>query len=127
LGINEPFTVKVAQSAIDLAQKVYPQVRENQKRIELELQKEELRFLETLERGEKILSEILEKSKTIVSGKDAFLLYDTYGFPLELTEEIAQESEQEKWQQKNLSSVQANALKKSRKKQKSLAPKILLR
>jgi alanyl-tRNA synthetase len=92
LGINEPFTVKVAQSAIDLAQKVYPQVRENQKRIELELQKEELRFLETLERGEKILSEILEKSKTIVSGKDAFLLYDTYGFPLELTEEIAQES-----------------------------------
>jgi len=92
LGINEPFTVKVAQTVINLAQTVYPSVKENQKRIELELEREELRFLETLERGEKILGEILENSLGEVSGLDAFLLYDTYGFPLELTAEIASES-----------------------------------
>ena len=93
LGINDTFTVKVAQSAITLAESIYPQVRENQQRIEIELEREELRFLETLERGEKILSEIIARSTEEISGKDAFLLYDTYGFPLELTEEIAQESD----------------------------------
>ena len=90
LGITEPFTVKVAQTAIDEAESVYPQVKENQARIELELEREELRFLETLERGEKLLTERLEKGA--ISGLDAFVLYDTYGFPLELTQEIAEEN-----------------------------------
>jgi alanyl-tRNA synthetase len=61
--------------------------------IKAELDREEARFLETLERGEKLLAEILEKeSKSPAnSGADAFVLYDTYGFPLELTQEIAEE------------------------------------
>ncbi len=92
IGITSTFTVRVAQTAINLAQSIYPQVKENQARIELELEREELRFLETLERGEKLLAEILENSQGVISGVDAFTLYDTYGFPLELTQEIAEES-----------------------------------
>jgi alanyl-tRNA synthetase len=63
--------------------------------IKAELDREEARFLETLERGEKLLAEILEKESQSqsqqISGADAFELYDTYGFPLELTQEIAEE------------------------------------
>ncbi|MCX5927944.1 MAG: alanine--tRNA ligase, partial [Cyanobium sp. LacPavin_0920_WC12_MAG_63_22] len=56
-----------------------------------ELAREEARFLETLERGEKLLAEVLAAKPTQISGEQAFELYDTYGFPLELTEEIAEE------------------------------------
>ena len=91
IGINFPFTAKLIESVVELCQLSYPQVSENQQRIEFEIQKEELRFLETLERGEKLLDDILAKSAKEISGLDAFLLYDTYGFPLELTAEIAQE------------------------------------
>ena len=56
-----------------------------------ELQREEARFLETLERGEKLLAEVLASKPTQISGAQAFELYDTYGFPLELTQEIAEE------------------------------------
>jgi alanyl-tRNA synthetase len=63
--------------------------------IKSQLQREESQFLKTLERGEKLLAEILTKtvnrSASQISGKDAFELYDTYGFPLELTQEIAEE------------------------------------
>jgi alanyl-tRNA synthetase len=95
IGITEPFTDKVAEVAIALAEDAYPNVRQRDKAIKTELQTEESRFLQTLERGEKLLAEILaspktKKSKTI-AGIDAFTLYDTYGFPLELTEEIAEE------------------------------------
>jgi alanyl-tRNA synthetase len=56
-----------------------------------ELAREEARFLETLERGEKLLAEVLAAKPKQISGEQAFELYDTYGFPLELTEEIAEE------------------------------------
>lgn len=56
-----------------------------------ELQREEARFLETLERGEKLLAEVLASKPKQISGIQAFELYDTYGFPLELTQEIAEE------------------------------------
>lgn len=92
IGIQGEFTTKVAQSAIALAQGVYPNVKEKQEIITAQLQREESRFLETLERGEKLLVEILAKGKKKISGVDAFTLYDTYGFPLELTQEIAEEN-----------------------------------
>ncbi|WP_341730985.1 alanine--tRNA ligase [Microcoleus sp. EPA2] len=110
IGIAEEFTVRVAESAIALNEAAYPNVRQREAAIKAELAREEAQFLKTLERGEKLLSEIvkkalLEKASNLVvaeggqdadptiqiSGQDAFTLYDTYGFPLELTQEIAEE------------------------------------
>ncbi len=91
IGIDGQFINGVAEVAIELSETAYPNVREKSASIKAELEREEGRFLETLERGEKLLGEILEKEKTRISGLDAFTLYDTYGFPLELTQEIAAE------------------------------------
>ncbi|HEY9847668.1 MAG TPA: alanine--tRNA ligase, partial [Candidatus Caenarcaniphilales bacterium] len=95
IGITGEFTSQVAQTAIDLAESAYPKVRAKADSIKAELQREEERFLQTLERGEKVLAEVLAQEATqiskTISGKDGFTLYDTYGFPLELTIEIATE------------------------------------
>jgi alanyl-tRNA synthetase len=91
IGIEGEFTTQVAETAIQLSALVYPQVRERADFIKQELQREESAFLKTLERGEKLLAEIIEKEKKQISGVDAFTLYDTYGFPFELTQEIAEE------------------------------------
>ena len=91
LGINRQFTPEVAETAISLMENHYSNLREGEMLIKQELKREESRFLETLERGEKLLGEILEKESQQISGEDAFVLYDTYGFPLELTQEVAEE------------------------------------
>ncbi|ACK65480.1 alanyl-tRNA synthetase [Rippkaea orientalis PCC 8801] len=93
IGIEGEFITQVAETAMQLSESVYPNVRERETAIKGELQREESRFLETLERGEKLLAEIIAKTpkNTAISGVDAFTLYDTYGFPLELTQEIAEE------------------------------------
>ncbi|MEO0407287.1 MAG: alanine--tRNA ligase, partial [Cyanobacteria bacterium P01_A01_bin.135] len=91
LGIQKPFVTEVAEAAIALMEGTYPNLREQATVIKAELNREELRFLETLERGEKLLADILAKSPKQISGSDAFTLYDTYGFPLELTQEVAEE------------------------------------
>jgi alanyl-tRNA synthetase len=91
IGIDKPFVADVAESVIALSESAYPNVRAKDANIKVELQKEEARFGETLERGEKLLDEILAKVKDQIPGRDAFILYDTYGFPLELTQEIAEE------------------------------------
>ena len=91
IGIEGEFTVKVAQTAIAMSESAYPDVRQREDIIVAELQREEAQFLKTLERGEKLLADILAKQPQQISGKDAFKLYDTYGFPLELTQEIAEE------------------------------------
>jgi alanyl-tRNA synthetase len=91
IGIQGEFTSQVAESAIALSESAYPNVRKREEAIKAELQREESQFLRTLERGEKLLAEILAKKPKQISGKDAFTLYDTYGFPLELTQEIAEE------------------------------------
>ncbi|CAD5960189.1 Alanine--tRNA ligase [Planktothrix tepida] len=92
IGINGEFTTQVAETAIQLSEAAYPNVRQRESAIKGELQREETRFLETLERGEKLLAEIIDKAKSEISGQDAFVLYDTYGFPLELTQEVAEEN-----------------------------------
>ncbi|MEG4406117.1 alanine--tRNA ligase [Microcoleus sp. MON2_D5] len=95
IGIQGEFTVRVAESAIALSEAAYPNVRQREAQIKAELAREEAQFLKTLERGEKLLEEIVDRTKQQanqqISGQDAFTLYDTYGFPLELTQEIAEE------------------------------------
>jgi alanyl-tRNA synthetase len=74
----------------------YPELVENKSRIIEELDKEEKKFLETLQKGEqefeKLLPNLLNDPKKIMSGRLAFKLYDTYGFPIELTAELAAEN-----------------------------------
>lgn len=91
LGIAEEFTPQIAEIAIQLSEAVYPQVRERELVIKQELAREEAAFLNTLARGERLLAELIAQGQGQISGVDAFILYDTYGFPLELTQEIAAE------------------------------------
>jgi len=91
LGIDKPFLTAMGEASIALMQDAYPQLVERREVILAELAREEARFLETLERGEKLLADVLAAKPRQISGAQAFELYDTYGFPLELTEEIAEE------------------------------------
>ncbi|MBE9236812.1 alanine--tRNA ligase [Anabaena aphanizomenioides LEGE 00250] len=95
IGISGEFINQVAETAISLSESVYPNLRQREAAIKAELAREEANFLKTLERGEKLLAEIIQEVKqkglTSISGESAFTLYDTYGFPLELTQEIAEE------------------------------------
>ncbi|WP_287130011.1 alanine--tRNA ligase, partial [Candidatus Cyanaurora vandensis] len=91
LGIKEPFTPVVAQTVIQLYNKTYPQLTTKQAWIEQVLRVEEQQFRRTLETGERLLERILAKHPPMITGAEAFMLYDTYGFPLELTEEVANE------------------------------------
>lgn len=93
IGINREFTPQVAEAAIVLAESAYPQVRVMERTIKLALQREEIRFLKTLEFGERELASLIADigAGGQIPGVNAFILYDTYGFPLELTQEIAAE------------------------------------
>jgi alanyl-tRNA synthetase len=96
IGIAGEFINQVAETAISLSESIYPNVRQRATAIKAELQREESNFLKTLDRGEKLLAEIIQevkqKGQTSISGESAFTLYDTYGFPLELTQEVAEEN-----------------------------------
>ncbi len=92
LGIKNEFLSKIATVGIHLMQKNYPDLKNNIDLILSEINIEEVRFRETLYRGEKLLDEIISSGQKLISGFKAFELYDTYGFPLELTMEIAQEN-----------------------------------
>jgi alanyl-tRNA synthetase len=91
IGIEGEFTAKVAETAIALSESVYPNVRIRADQITAELGREEAQFLKTLGKGEKMLADIMARKPKQITGKEAFDLYDTHGFPLELTQEIAEE------------------------------------
>jgi alanyl-tRNA synthetase len=95
LGINDLFLCAIAEVVINQMKGPYPELEENRERIITELDKEEKKFLETLKQGEHefemLLPNLLRDPKKIMSGRLAFKLYDTYGFPIELTEELAAE------------------------------------
>lgn len=96
LNIQEPFMYKLVPVVGEIMKDYYPEVKEKQAFIQSVIRTEEERFHETLNEGLHILSEIIEKvkaeNKTTISGTDAFRLYDTYGFPIELTKEFAEEA-----------------------------------
>ncbi|MFA6526377.1 MAG: alanine--tRNA ligase [Candidatus Buchananbacteria bacterium] len=90
LGITEPFTDKVAEAVIDLMGGFYKELRDKRDYIFDELKKEEEKFGETLENGLKKFEKLkVEDGK--ISGRDAFILFSTYGFPVEITRELAKE------------------------------------
>ena len=95
LGIEGPFLSVLAESVVESYSGPYPELVENKARIVEELRREEDKFLETLKTGEhefeKMLPNLLKNPQKIMSGRLAFKLYDTYGFPIELTEELAAE------------------------------------
>jgi alanyl-tRNA synthetase len=96
LGIpGSPLLSPLAGIVVDLFQGPYPELAENRSFIVGELDREEEKFRETLEKGErefeKFLPGLLKNPRRIMSGRLAFKLYDTYGFPIELTEELAGE------------------------------------
>ena len=86
----------LAEILVNQMQGPYPELLENKTRIIEELDREEKKFLETLQKGEhefeKLLPNLLKDPRKIMSGRLAFKLYDTYGFPIELTEELAGEN-----------------------------------
>ncbi len=91
LGFEDPCLYRLVPTAIKIYEDAYPDLTERREEITLVIKSEEERFLITLEKGLQQFEEIIKVKRTI-SGKDAFKLYDTYGFPVELTQEIAKEN-----------------------------------
>ena len=92
LGIDRPFLSEVAQTAIRESEGAYPELEEKKKLILKLIAVEEDSFARTIDQGTQMLDSIMEKSTgKIISGADAFKLSDTYGFPIDLTKEIAGE------------------------------------
>ena len=94
LGFDEPFLCSLVPQLVADMGEAYPELGKQQKLIESVIREEELSFLRTLDRGIRMMDDYMEKnagSKTI-PGTDAFILYDTYGFPIDLTGLIAAEN-----------------------------------
>ena len=89
LGLVEPFLWQLAGIVREQMSSDYPELEERQREIQELIRGEEERFVETVERGQKLFEEIVAKGA--ITGEEAFRLYDTYGFPLELTKELAGE------------------------------------
>lgn len=95
LGVKEPFLYKLSQVISENYSVAYPETLKNLTVISEVLRKEEERFSETIEKGLVYLDNLLSKSPKIISGSRAFDLYSTYGFPVELTIDIAKEKNKE--------------------------------
>ncbi len=95
LGFNEPFIYKLLPVLLDVLGEAYPELVNQKELIEKVIFEEETSFLRTLETGIRLLDKIIKSTEdgdyNVISGKIAFELYDTYGFPLDLTELIAKE------------------------------------
>jgi len=95
LGIEKPFLHQVTQSVIELMGAQYPELRERQDLIASVVEAEEVRFRQTIERGLSLLEDrfeaLDEQAQRTLPGADAFQLYDTFGFPLDLTQVICNE------------------------------------
>ncbi|ALA69490.1 alanine--tRNA ligase [Geobacillus stearothermophilus 10] len=96
IGIERPFMYELVPVVGEIMHDYYPEVKEKADFIARVIRTEEERFHETLHEGLAILAEVIEKAKEqgsdVIPGEEAFRLYDTYGFPIELTEEYAAEA-----------------------------------
>lgn len=111
LGMELPFLYKLVDVVVDNYSTAYPDLVKNKAKIIDVIKKEEERFAKTLDRGYKMLEEFISEKKDI-DGESAFKLYDTYGFPFELTKEIAEE---------NGLGIDENGFKKAMQEQKDRA------
>ncbi|MCY9203998.1 alanine--tRNA ligase [Bacillus atrophaeus] len=97
ININRPFMYDLVPVVAEIMVDFYPEVKEKEEFIAKVIKTEEARFHETLNEGLAILSEMIKKEKdkgsSLISGTDVFKLYDTYGFPVELTEEYAEDEQ----------------------------------
>ena len=91
LGSREPFFFKMVQPLVEEMGAAYPELSIKRSIVEKALLAEEERFGETLEHGMKVFDDVSSKAKNVIAGADAFRLYDTYGFPVDLTADIARE------------------------------------
>ncbi len=93
LGLNEPFLCRLVPQLVEDMGEAYPEIASQQKLITSVIKEEEMAFLRTLDRGIKLIDDYMAKNpgKKSMSGQSAFLLYDTYGFPIDLTQLIAAE------------------------------------
>ncbi len=92
IGLECPFMYKIVSDVVDVMGEAYPYLREKRAQVETLVLEEEKLFLKTLEAGERRLKELVKESNDgYISGEEAFKLYDTYGFPFELTEEYLEE------------------------------------
>ncbi len=95
LGINDQFLYEVADTVINCSKSAYPELEEKREYIKKIIHKEEERFSATIDNGLTVLSQYIDEAKakgeSVLSGDEAFKLHDTYGFPLDLTIEMAQE------------------------------------
>jgi alanyl-tRNA synthetase len=92
LGLTEPFMYKIVVAVVEVMGEAFPELTKAQSQVERVLKQEEERFAETLYQGLKILEEDVSRlAGTIIPGETIFKLYDTYGFPVDLTLDIARE------------------------------------
>ena len=96
LGIEKDFMAEIAATVIENFKNAYPELEENKEKVFRELTAEEAKFRTTLKKGEaefqKLLPNLMKNPKKIISGKVAYNLYETYGYPLELTQELGAEN-----------------------------------
>ncbi|MFZ2694954.1 MAG: alanine--tRNA ligase, partial [Lactococcus raffinolactis] len=96
LGITDTFLYKLVKIVGEIMQSYYPEVLEKRDFIEKIVKREEETFARTIDAGSKLFDEVISKlkaaNKTTLDGADIFKLYDTYGFPVELTEELAEDA-----------------------------------
>ena len=91
LGLREPFMYKLVDTLVDVMGEQYDYLVSKAESIKTSMNMEEERFFDTIEAGIKLFNEELENTSSIFNGKVAFKLYDTYGFPLDLTEDMLRE------------------------------------
>ena len=95
LKMHHPFIYRLVSAVVDTMGEAYPEIKERAQHTTLVIKAEEERFNEVLDRGieifERVAADVIEKGKKIIPGGEAFRLYDTYGFPLDLTQLMARE------------------------------------
>ncbi|MCJ7498164.1 MAG: alanine--tRNA ligase [candidate division Zixibacteria bacterium] len=95
LDLHKPFLFKLSSIVVDLMGKVYPELKAKKEHISLVIKSEEERFGETLDSGielfEEVAGKVIKKGEKVIPGEEAFKLYDTFGFPIDLTQVMARE------------------------------------